>query len=283
MTDRARVVLVSGASKGIGYATAVGLAARGFRVVAGVRRPEDGAALERETEGIVPVTLDLTDPGTIAGAVRRVQEAAADTGLWGLVNNAGVVYPGPMELLPLDALREQLEVNVVGTLALTQACLPSIRLARGRIVNVSSVNGRIVSPFTGAYAVSKFALEAMSDALRLELSRAGVSVVVIQPGAVRTAIWGTSRVRASALFERLPPDAHTHYGRVLERIRTAPMPRRAVAPERVARVIVRALTTRTPRTRYRVGWDARIGVALARLLPGRLLDALLLGRLRRQG
>jgi len=139
-------------------------------------------------------------------------------------------------------------------------------------VNLSSVNGRIASPFNGAYAGSKFAVEALSDALRIELAPAGVSVVVVQPGAIATPIWETSRRRAMDLLARYPKDAWTHYGKVLERLQDIRVPPRAVSPERVARVVARALAVRRPRTRYRVGWDARAGVLLARLLPGRALD-----------
>jgi NAD(P)-dependent dehydrogenase (short-subunit alcohol dehydrogenase family) len=214
MTSPHRTVLVTGAAKGIGRACALDLDGRGFRVFAGVRRPEDGEALRAASGGrIVPVPLDVTDGSQVAAAGRLMAEATGGTGLRGLVNNAGAVYAGPLEHLPVDALREQLEVNVVGALALTQACLPALRRARGRIVNVSSVNGRIVSPFSGAYAASKFALEALSDGLRRELARvgAGVRVIVIQPGAVETPLWEVTRERALALAGRYPPEAHAQY------------------------------------------------------------------------
>jgi len=283
MTSPNRAVLVSGASKGIGWTCALDLGHHGFRVFAGVRTPADGVALRAASDGrIEPVTLDVTDTGQIAAAARRIEEATAGTGLWGLVNNAGAVYPGPLEYLPLDALREQFEVNVIGTVALTQACLPALRTARGRIVNISSVNGRIVSPISGAYAASKFALEAVSDAFRRELARvrAGVTVVVIQPGAVETPIWETSRDRAIALAEAYPPQAHVHYPRLVEALRRSRTPRQAVPAERVAAVVRRALTVRRPRTRYRVGWDARVGALLAWLVPDTLVDRLMIGRLR---
>lgn len=281
MTVPPRAVLVSGASQGIGRACVVALDRLGFRVLAGVRRAADGEALRTQSsDRLLPVLLDVTDAASIAAAARTVEATVGPAGLWGLVNNAGEVYVGPIEYLPPDALRAQFEVNVHGVIALTQACLPLLRAARGRIVNVSSVNGRIVSPFAGAYAASKFALEALSDALRMELSRAGVRVVVVQPGAVRTAIWRASRERAIALANRYPPEAHRHYGRILQRLAEVRVPSYACPPERVAMVVARALTRRRPRTRYRVGWDARLGTLLARLLPGRVLDRLLLARRR---
>ena len=282
MTSPLRSVLVTGAARGIGHACARALDARGFRVFAGIRRAADGAVLRAGSDGrIVPVVCDVTDAASIASAARDVAAAVGPAGLWGLVNNAGVVTAGPLEFLPVDALREQFEVNVFGLMALTQACLPLLRAARGRVVNVSSVSGRVVSPFSGAYAASKFALEALSDGLRMELSRSGVRVVVVQPGAVHTPLWSVSRDRAVALAARYPADARRHYGRLLDRLADVRVPDRAIPADRVAVVVARALTRRWPRTRYRVGWDARVGTALARLLPGRVLDALILARRRR--
>ena len=273
MTEPRRAVVVSGASKGIGRACAVALARRGYHVFAGVRSPTDGAALQDEAGAhMTPLLLDVTRAADVARAADTVHDAVGARGVWGLVNNAGIVVAGPLEFLPGDALREQFEVNVFGALALTQAFLPLLRSARGRIVNVSSVNGRLASPFSGAYAGSKFAFEALSDALRLELAPAGVTVVVVQPGAIATPIWETSRQRAMDLLARYPKDAWTHYGKVLERLQDIRVPPRAVPAERVARVVARALAVRRPRTRYHVGWDARAGVLLARLLPGRALD-----------
>jgi NAD(P)-dependent dehydrogenase (short-subunit alcohol dehydrogenase family) len=275
-----RTVLVTGAAGGIGRASVQGLARVGFRVIAGVRNEAAGRALAADAGPAVScVTLDLTRPDQIARAAEAVRAATGDVGLYGLVNNAGIVVAGPAEFLPLDALREQLEVNVVGLLGLTQALLPALRQARGRIVNVSSVNGRLATSFTGAYAASKFALEALSDALRRELDGA-VDVIVIQPGAFKTGIWDSSRERARTLVQAYPPDAHRYYGRVLARLGDARAPDRAGDPARVARAVARALTARRPRARYVVGIDARIGLLLAALLPTRWLDRLLAARRR---
>jgi NAD(P)-dependent dehydrogenase (short-subunit alcohol dehydrogenase family) len=282
MISPRRTVLVTGAGRGIGLACVQDLDRHGFRVFAGVRRPQDADGVRAATDGrAVPVSLDITDATQVTAAAGLLQEETGDIGLWGLVNNAGAVYAGPMEHLPVPALRDQLEVNVVGTVALTQACLPALRRAQGRIVNVSSVNGRIVSPFSGAYAASKFALEAVSDALRRELAGAGVRVIVIQPGAVETPIWEVSRDRALALAETWPPEAHAHYPWLVRAFRNTRVPPRAAPPSRVAAAIRRALTARRPRSRYRVGWDARLGVLAAWLLPDGSLDAVLNRRQRR--
>jgi NAD(P)-dependent dehydrogenase (short-subunit alcohol dehydrogenase family) len=200
--------------------------------------------------------------------------------LSGLVNNAGIVVAGPLEALPLDAVRHQFEVNVFGVLAVTRAALPLLRAGPGRIVNVSSINGRIVTPFVAPYAASKFALEAISDGLRMELRPWKIHVSVVQPGATQTAIWGTSINRAVENAERFTEEAKKRYGRVLDAMvkRGGEAPKRAVPPLRVAEVIARALTARRPRTRYLVGKDAHAGAVMAALLPDRLLDRLLTGR-----
>jgi NAD(P)-dependent dehydrogenase (short-subunit alcohol dehydrogenase family) len=271
-----RTVLISGASKGIGEACALHLDRLGFKVFAGYRSEADGAALAfKSSERLTPIPLDVTDDASVTAAARAVAVATGEKGLWGLVNNAGIVVPGPIEVLPLEELRRQLEVNLFGVLRLTQALMPSVRQATGRLVNISSVNGRVASPFAGAYAASKFALEALSDAFRIELARWNVQVVVVQPGAIQTPIWETTRERAIRMFDGLSPTAKQLYGRVIERISEFGTPKRALPPQRVANVVARALTVRRPRTRYRVGWDSRVGVILSHVLPDRTLDRLL--------
>lgn len=270
-----RTVVITGASKGIGRATALSLDALGWRVVAGVRHDKDADALRRDaSERLVPLIIDVTDRESIRAAAGRVDQDAPN-GLDGLVNNAGIVVAGPLEILPLDEFRAQLEVNVAGALAVTQAFLPLLHRARGRIVNISSINGRIASPFAGAYAASKFALEGMSDALRLELRPWGIRIVVVQPGAIQTPIWATSKERAVWNLARMGGGGR--YERVVRRLleRAGHPPPRAIPPERVARVIHKALTARRPRTRYLVGWDARLAAALRWLLPDWALDRLL--------
>lgn len=271
-------VLISGASTGIGRTCALELAARGIRVFAGVRRPEDGEALRAAGgDAVVPVRLDVTDGASIASAVAAVAAANGRPALSGLVNNAGVVVAGPLEFLPLDAVRMGFETNVLGLLALTQAALPLLRAGRGRVVNVSSISGRFASPLLGPYAASKFAVEALSDALRRELQTWDLPVVLVEPGAVATPIWEKSAAAARNLLDTLPAEADRHYGEDLawaER-RALRAARRGISSQAVAAVVHRALVTHRPRTRYLVGRDAQIGALLAQWLPDRVMDRLM--------
>jgi NAD(P)-dependent dehydrogenase (short-subunit alcohol dehydrogenase family) len=244
-----RTVLVTGASSGIGQATAARLARSGWRVLAGVRRPGEAP------EGTEEVVLDVTDPPPVEL-----------DGLDGLVNNAGVAVTGPLEFLPPDELRRQLEVNVVGQLRMTQMLLPALRASRGRIVNVGSISGRSSLPFLGAYAMSKFAVEAMTDALRVELRPWGIHVAIVEPGTIKTPMWTRDRPDP-------PAEAVTLYGDRLAAFRAFALRRSASgAPaETVAKVIEGALTAARPKARYLVGRDARIRAGVERL-PDRLRD-----------
>ncbi|MGD1157325.1 MAG: SDR family oxidoreductase, partial [Terriglobia bacterium] len=189
MADKGAVV-ITGASTGIGEACALHLDKLGFRVFAGIRKAADAEALRhRASARLVPIRLDVSDETEVEQAARNVTEALRGEGLAGLVNNAGIVVAGMLEFLPLDALRRQLEVNVVGQVAVTQAFLPHLRKARGRIVNIGSVSGLIAGPFSGAYAASKFALEALTDALRVELRPWKIHVSIVEPGNIQTPIW----------------------------------------------------------------------------------------------
>ena len=270
-------VLVTGASRGIGLATARLLAQHGHRVYAGVRQPDSIAALVEEfPSAVVPLTVDLNEPETYRAAAGEIAEQVGAAGLAGLVNNAGYAVPAPLEFLPLEELRAQMEVNLVGQLGVTQAVLPLLRAARGRIVNVSSIGGLVAGPMLGAYHVSKFGLEAMSDSLRRELRHLGVDVVVVEPGAVRTDIWATGRNHADALLAALPSQVTELYGHLVDRVRGRRGRRKRawrVAPEVAASTIVRALTRRRPRARYLVGRDARIARVVSRF-PARFVDRL---------
>lgn len=268
-------VLISGASTGIGKACALDLAGRGARVFAGVRRPEDGDALRAAGgSNVVPVRLDVTDGAAIAAAVEAIAMVNGERALSGLVNNAGIVVAGPLEFLPLDALRRGFEANVVGLLALTQACLPLLRVGRGRIVNMSSISGRFASPLLGPYAASKFAVEALSDSLRRELAPWGIPVALVEPGKVATPIWEKSAAAAQTLLDDLPAEANVYYAADIERSkgRAQRAARTGIPAETVAIVVHAALTAARPRTRYLVGRDARIGALMARWLPDRVLD-----------
>ena len=270
-----RGVLISGASTGIGRACALDLARRGVLVFAGVRRPADGEDLRAQADGrIVPVLLDVTDGETIASTVEAITATNGERALAGLVNNAGIVVAGPLEFLPLAALRAQFEANVVGLLALTQACLPLLRTGRGRIVNMSSISGRFASPLLGPYAASKFAVEALSDALRRELEPWDIPVSLVEPGKVATPIWEKSAAAFEVMLEGLAAEASAYYGPAIERSRRRALrdSRNGIAAEEVAAVVHAALTAVRPRTRYLVGRDAKIGALLARWLPDRALD-----------
>ncbi len=275
-------VLVTGASRGIGEACALRLARRGLRVFAGVRDVGRGAALrERAGDRLTPVRLDVTDAASIASARSEVEAKLGGDGLGGLVNNAGIAVAGPLELLAPADLRQQLDINVVGQLAVTQAFLPLLRRGRGRIVFMSSISGRSALPITGAYAASKHALEALADALRLELHPWGIEVSLVEPGVIATEIWERSAAAAETRLERVDPITAEPYRRVIEgaRRRATDSAARGLPPDAVARVVERALTSARPRARYVVGRDARQRILLERLLPVRLRDALIARRL----
>ena len=206
-------VLVTGASSGIGHAAALHLRQLGFDAVGGVRRDEDAERLE--AEGLRAVKLDVVDQESIAAA----RSALGDGPLAGLVNNAGIGVGGPLEFLPLDQLRDVLEVNLVGQVAVTQAFLPALRLGRGRIVNVSSIGGRFALPLGGAYGASKFALEAVSDSLRRELLAQGVDVIVIEPGGVKTPIWEKGNARVAETMDAMTPEGERLYGGMIAALR----------------------------------------------------------------
>jgi NAD(P)-dependent dehydrogenase (short-subunit alcohol dehydrogenase family) len=273
-------VLITGASTGIGRATALRMAGAGWRVLAGVReesvgeqlRGEGAAAIAAGTGGdISPLLLDVTEPEQIERAASEMGEPA---GLDGLVNNAGIGVGGPLEIVSDEELKLQFEVNVFGALAVTRALLPALRARRGRIVFVSSVGGRVAVPYNGPYAASKHAIEAFGDALRGELHDAGIAVSLIEPGSVKTPIWGKAREVAAQV--QVPEHLDEHYGHVPQAFTKvlADTERRGIPPERVAAAIEHALTARRPRARYLLGRDAR-GMVLAHgLLPTSAFDAL---------
>jgi len=271
-------VVITGASSGIGAACARHLDQLGFTVWAGVRRQADGDALVRvASPRLRVVMLDVTDPISVAEAGRTIAEETSGSGLAALVNNAGISVAGPLELLPLADVRMQFEVNVIGALAVTQALLPSLRLARGRIINISSIAGLAATPFLGAYCGSKFALEAMSDALRLELAPWGMTVSLIEPGAIQSQIWQRATMSATRTLGEVAPESLALYAQPLDRMQKviAGAAARAIPADVVARTVAHALTASRPRTRYLVGHDARFRALLKRILPDRAQDRLL--------
>ncbi len=244
---------------------------------AGVRKPADAEGLASAASGtLVPLLLDVSDPVAIADAARIVTTSVGAAGLDGLVNNAGIAAAAPLEFIPIDEFRNQLEVNVVGQLAMVQAFLPLLRIAKGRIVNVTSIGGLVAGSMLGAYHASKFALEAMTDTLRVELASWGIQVSAIEPGAIATPIWATSSDRSDRMLGG-SDEAVRLYGASIAAAKAGALKsaRDGLPPDEVAKVIERALTAARPRTRYPVGADAKIGSALLTKLPDRLRDRLL--------
>ena len=270
-----QAVVITGASTGIGESCAHYLTDKGFQVFAGVRKQADSDRLTREGSGhVTPLFIAVTESDSIAKAAKTVGTALGDAGLAGLVNNAGVVVGGPLELVPIERLRMQLEVNLIGQVAVTQAFVPLLRRARGRVVNMGSVSGRIASPMVGPYSMSKFALEAFNDSLRRELHRWGIRVSIVEPGAIATPIWDKSIDRVEHVLNNMSEDARRLYGESIEAARkTARKASEAAIPTiHVARAVHHALTAPTPRTRYLVGKEAKIAARAAWLLPDRAMD-----------
>ncbi len=266
--------LVTGAATGIGRATTLRLAGHGWTVLAGVRNDAAAEELRRDAGAdgrVQPLTLDVTDAAQVAAAAERV--ASLDGGgLDALVNNAGIGVGGPLEVLPLADLRRQFEVNVFGQVAVTQALLPALRRARGRVVLISSIGGKVALAYNGPYAASKHAVEALGDALRVELASSGVQVALIEPGSVATPIWDKARAEAQGVA--VPAELAEHYGHVpaaMEKV-LLDTGRRGIPPEQVAAVIEGALRASRMRSRYLVGRDARAMLTLRRLLPDRVFD-----------
>lgn len=278
MTERGGIV-ITGASTGIGEACAVGLAQRGYRVYAGVRKDEDKQRLAAEGgHGMVPITLDVTQQDTIDAAVDTVQVDLKEAGLplLGLFNNAGISVNGPLEFVSPDDLRWQFEVNCVGQLMVTQAFLPLLRESQGRIVSTGSVGGFVTTPLLGPYCMSKYAMEAFTDALRLELAPQGIQVVLIEPAAVATKIWEKGVADSEAFLENAPPELEERYGAYLAGIQKFAEEGRttAASPQVVLDAVIDALEAPKPRTRYIMGTRAGQRRFL-RMLPDRLRDRVL--------
>lgn len=265
-------LLITGASRGIGRATALRMDARGWDVLAGVRSEEAGEALRANaTERLKTVVLDITDADSVAAAAETVGDRQLDA----LVNNAGVALGGLVESQPVDEVRRQLDVNVVGQVALTQALLPAVRRAQGRIVFTGSVSGRVATPFTAAYCASKAAIASYAEALRLELREWGIKVILIEPGAIATDMWGKAQDEKDAAVAAMTDEHRDLYRRMLAGLdRLLPRMVKAAEPvDNVADAMERALTDVKPKTSYVVGREARVQAALARVVPAKVMDA----------
>jgi len=275
-----KTIFVTGASSGIGRAAALALLGHGFRVFAAVRSEPAAEALRDAAQPgaadrLETVELDVTRADQIRVAVTRLEAAVGDGGLWGLFNNAGISVAGPLEHVPIDELRRQLEVNVVGQVAVTQAFLPLLRKARGRILTTGSIAGFFSAPALAPYSMSKFAIEAFSDALRRELRPWGIDVCLLEPGAIATDIWGKGMSEFDEMLRNPPRGLIENYGGLVAALSKAAQDsaKAASSVEVVARDVVHAFSAARPKTRYRMGKDSMSRKLISRL-PDRWIDAL---------
>jgi NAD(P)-dependent dehydrogenase (short-subunit alcohol dehydrogenase family) len=266
-----RAILVTGASTGIGHAAALRLAEAGFVVFAGVRKESDARVKDALHANLRPVLLDVTNAENIAAAFAVIRDGGLP--LYGLLNNAGIAVGGPLEYLPVDALRRQFEVNVIGTIAVTQAAIPFLRVTRGRVVTIGSIAGRFGAPFVGPYNASKAAIATLVDSLRLELAPFGIRAVLFEFAAVKTPIWEKGRALRDELEGRLPEQALRDYAPIIEAVvrRIEHEERGGLEPSLIANAILAAFTTPSPRARYVIGRQAKIQAAIA-LLPHKTRD-----------
>lgn len=276
-TSLHELVVVTGASTGIGLATAVQLARAGYDVLGGVRTSADGERLRQA--GIEPIELDVTDSKVIATLRERIENDPQRRPLRALVNNAGIAINGPVEVIPLADWRRQLEVALVGPVGMIQALLPALMSSKGRVVNIGSVGSRVAMPGFGAYSGAKFAMDAMNDALRREMAPFGVRVVLVTPGAVKTQLTGRGLAEADRVSATMSPEQRTRYAPLMDAYRATVegWAKTGVKPDAVAKAVGTAITARSPRTRYTVGGDAGFMMAASRLASDRVLDRMVLG------
>lgn len=268
-------VLITGASSGMGKATALLLDQEGYTVFAGVRKEHDAQMLKQQaSDRLIPISLEVTDATSIAAAASLVSDTVGEAGLVGLVNCAGIGVTAPLELVPLAELRRQFEINVIARITITQAFLPLIRKAKGRIINFGSVGGRVSIPFGGPLCAALHAVEALNDSLRMELQPWGIHVCLIAPGSIRTPAVDKLMEDSEAMLKTFPPEGARRYASAYKAfVQTFHEHEEAGAPpEAAAKVILEALTARKPRTRYPVGPLSRRLPLLARWLPAPVLD-----------
>ena len=268
----AKSVVITGTSTGIGRACVERMASEGWTVYAGVRKEADGEDIVKAVAGDVrPVQLDVTNADHIDALVARLREELGDRGLDGLVNNAGVAEGGPIETVSDAAWRWHFDVNVFGLVNVTRECLPLVLAAKGRVVNIGSIGGRVSGPMVAPYSAGKFAVEAISESLRFEMADQGVSVACVEPGEIASAIWEKADAQVDQVEASLSDDAKVRYARHLDMIRgfVADGTKRGIPASRVAKAVHHALTASRPKHRYLVGPDAKAMIVLARL-PDRL-------------
>lgn len=274
MSNR-EVVVVTGASSGIGRATARRLAADGFHVLAGVRREED--ADRTAAANIEPVIVDITNVDTLAALAERIAGDPARRPLRAIVNNAGIAVNAPVEMAPLDEWRRQIEVGVIGQIAVIQALTPALLESGGRIVNIGSLGGKIAMPGFGPYSAAKFAMEAVNDSLRREMDVFGLKVVMITPGGVSTGMSARGIATATQLAALMTPAQHKRHDRLFDGVvaQAEDWAKNGISPEKVAAVVSRAISDRRPKVRYTAGPDAALLTRLVRLMPESMLDGIL--------
>jgi NAD(P)-dependent dehydrogenase (short-subunit alcohol dehydrogenase family) len=269
-------ILISGATTGIGQCCALELSKLGLTVLAGYRKESDKTKLSALHDNIIPIPLDITHEDSISRAREMIEYHLNGARLIGLVNNAGIAVGGPLEFIPVHTLRHQMETNVLGHIAVTQAFIPLLRQSRGRIINMGSIAGLNALPFVGPYSASKFALESLTDALRVELQPWGIHVAIIEPGSINTPIWEKSLAIAQEQMKHLPPQVTELYGDALEALQKATFKsaQRGIPPQHVANAVIHALTAKRPRTRYLIGRDAQLRQWIS-WLPDRMQDWLI--------
>lgn len=274
-------ILISGASTGIGNALSLALDRQGYQIFAGVRNPEDAEALRSQASPqLTPVMLDVTISDMISAACQAMSDKTGGE-LFCLINNAGISLSGAMEFMPIEDFRQQLEVNLVGQLALTQACLPMLRKIRGRVIFVSSVAGRMATPFNGPYSVSKAGLVAVADVLRMELAPWHIPISVMTVGSVRTPIWEKGAHKAGEILRRMPPQARELYGSYQKRAGNfyRQAGQNGMPVEKVVSITQRMLESNHPKEYVMVGWGAVLIELVDKLLPVRLRDWLVRSRM----
>ncbi|NRG35004.1 SDR family NAD(P)-dependent oxidoreductase [Niallia circulans] len=276
------LVVVTGTSSGIGRATAEQLAAEGFHVLAGVRRREDADKIKRKN--IEPVIVDVTKIDTLKSLAERVERDPLGRPLRAVVNNAGIAVNAPLEMVPLDEFRRQIEVSVIGQVAVIQALTPALLNSGGRVVNIGSIGGKVSMPGFGIYSAAKYAMEAINDSLRREMSSFGLKVIMITPGGVSTGLSEQGITTAARLAKLMTPDQHRRHDRLFDavKVQAETWATDGISPEKVAAVVSRAIHVSKPRTRYTVGADSALLIRLVRILPDKLLDWMLRNQMKLQ-
>ena len=282
MMDLNKSVVITGASTGIGRACTLLMDNLGWRVFAGVRKETDAALLRRDcSDRLTTLFLDVIDAKSVEEAAQVVTAALGENGLSGLVNNAGIPHGGPVEFLDVNEARAEFEVNFFGVITVTQSFLPLLRAAHGRIVNMSSISGLVSAPFVSPYSASKFALEALSDSLRMELHPWNIEVLVIEPGAIDTPIWGKGGDVLQNLLKDAPQEGLDLYGGAIHGMEGRFNPH-GISADAVAKAVAHAVTSRHPKTRYPIGFEGAF-VRSFRRLPDRLRDWIMLSQLPKWG